>query len=131
MSNNNVTDILKKKREQKEAAQAAQAAQAAEDAVVSVEVEGDLPERAAQIGDVVLLTWGDPQLVGGPTFDVALIVTLTDPKTGRVNGQMVSDPTMQGMDQRGRPIALPPMVPMANVPYASTPRALTWRHKGA
>ena len=123
----NVTDILKKKRE-REAAQA-EAAQV-DDTPLAVEVEGDLPERPAQIGDTVLLTWGDPQLVGGPTFDVTLIVTLVDAKTGRVNGQMITDPTMQGMDQRGRPVPLAPIVPVANVPHAATPRPLTWRHRG-
>jgi hypothetical protein len=126
-SNSNVSDLLKKKREREQAKVEAEA----EVAPVSVEVDGDLPEKAAQIGDVVLLTWGDPQLVGGPTFDVTLVITLTDPANGRVNGQMITDPTMQGMDARGRPVPLAPIVPVANVPYSSTPRPLTWRHKGA
>lgn len=99
---------------------------------IAVEVDGDLPEKLPEVGDVVLLSWGDPQLIGGPLIPIPLIVTLMDPATGRVNGQMITDPTMQGMDPRtGRSIPLPGIAPVANVPYANPPRALTWRHRGA
>jgi hypothetical protein len=121
----NLASVLKKKKASEE-----QAPDAAGSAGIAIEVDGDLPEKSPRIGDVVLLSWGDPQLVGGPMIAVPLIVTLTDPATGRVNGQMITDPTMQGMDPRtGRSIPLPGIAPVANVPYANPPRPLTWRHQ--
>ena len=118
----NVSDLLKRKAD-KQAAKT-------EEVGVAVEVEGETPESAAEVGEIVLMTWGNPQLVGGETIEIPLIVTLVDPQSGRVNGQMICDPTMQGMDPRtGRPVAMPPVVPVANVPYAATPRAMTWRHR--
>lgn len=117
---NNVKDLLKKKAErQREAASS-----------IAIEVDGEVPEKAPRIGDLVLLTWGDPQLVGGPLIDIAFILTLVDPTTGRVNGQMLTDPTMKGMDPRtGEAVSLPPIVPMGNVPYSATPKAMTWRYR--
>lgn len=121
---NNVSDLLKKKAEKK-------AAEAQPDSI-AVEVEGELPERAARVGDTVLMTWGNPQLVGGDTIEIPLIVTLSDPSTGRLNGQMICDPTMQGMDPRsGRPVQMPSIVPVANLPYSVSSRAMTWRHREA
>ena len=120
MSKDNVRDILKKKAEQRET----------EAEGMVVEVHGDLPERAARVADVVLLTWGDPSLVNSPTIEIPFIVTLSDPATGRVNGQMVCDPTMQGRDPRTfQQIQMPPIVPVANVPYSATPRPITWRFR--
>ena len=123
MSNpTNVKDLLKKKVEKEK--------EKAADPAVAVEVDGDIPERAPRIADLVVLTWGDPQLVGGPLIDIPFIITLADPKTGRVNGQMITDPTMQGMDPRtGRAIPLPGIAPVANIPYSATPKALTWRYR--
>lgn len=124
MSNSNVSDILKKRKDKA-------VEPPPEAGGIAVEVDGELPATAAKVGDIVVLTWGDPTLIGGPTFPIPMIVTLTDEKTGRINGQMVTDPTMQGMDPRtGRSIPLPPVVPVANVPYSDTPRAMTWRHRG-
>lgn len=119
----NVTEILKKRKDK-------EPLQADPEAGIAIEVEGELPEVSAKVGDLVILTWGDPQLVGGPTFPIPLIVTLVDDKSGRVNGQMITDPTMQGMDPRtGRAISLPSVIPVANVPFAAEPRAMTWRHR--
>lgn len=118
----NVSDLLKKKAEKKVAEETTEA--------IAVEVEGEQPEQQARVGDVVLLTWGDPREIGGATISIPLIVTLVDEKTGRVNGQMITDPTMQGMDPRsGRPVPVPSVVPVGNVPYSSTPRAMTWRYR--
>jgi len=119
----NVADLMKKKAEKKVAVEQEQEAMA-------IEVEGDMPEKIARVGDIVLLTWGDPNMIGTPMFDVALVVTLADPKTGRLNGQMITDPTMQGMDPRsGRPVPIPSVVPVANVPFSATQRPMTWRHR--
>lgn len=117
----NVTELLKKKAEKRVER---------EEVGVAVEVEGEAPEKAASVGEVVLLTWGNPMEIGSNTIEIPLVVTLVDPTSGRVNGQMICDPTMQGMDPRsGRPVTMPPIVPVANVPYAATPRAMTWRHR--
>ena len=119
----NVSDLMKKKAEKR--------ARETEEVGVAVEVEGgELPAKAAQVGEIVLLTWGNPMEIGGSTITIPMIVTLVDEQSGRLNGQMICDPTMQGMDPRsGRPVAMPPIVPVANVPYAATPRAMTWRHR--
>jgi hypothetical protein len=119
----NVTEILKKRKDSKPI-------EADPDAAIAVEVEGEIPEREAKVGDIVLMNWGDPQLIGGPTITIPLIVTLSDPKSGRLNGQMISDPTMQGMDGRtGRAMQMPPVIPVANVPYSAEGRAMTWKHR--
>jgi len=98
--------------------------------MLAVEVAGEFPHVMPEVGDIVLLPWGDPQLVGGPTFDAPLLVTLIDPQTGRINGHMVCDLTMQGIDSRsGRPMAMPATVPMGNLPFSLTRRPLTWRPK--
>lgn len=119
----NVTELLKKKAEKRAAS--------LESDKLEIEVTGDVPEHAARVGDIVVLTWGDPNLVNSPTIEIPLIVTLLDPQSGRVNGQMICDPTMQGMDAKGRPTQMPSIVPVANVPYAAEPRPLTWRHREA
>lgn len=119
----NVTEILKKRKDSKPI-------EADPDAAIAVEVEGDMPEQEAKVGDIVLMHWGEPNLIGGPTIPIPLIVTLTDPKTGRINGQMIADPTMQGMDPRtGRSVQMPPVIPVANVPYSAEGRAMTWKHR--
>ena len=73
MSKNNVSDLLKKKAEKREQVQ--------DEVGVAVEVEGETPERAAKVGEIVVLTWGDPQTIGGSTIEIPLIVTLADPQT--------------------------------------------------
>lgn len=118
MAKSNVTELLKKQAKKQEVEG------------VAVEVEGEVPAKAARVADLVILTWGDPNLVGGQTIEIPMIVTLSDPASGRINGQMICDPTMQGMDPRsGRPVQMPSVVPVANVPYSETPRPLTWRFR--
>lgn len=132
MASSNVSDLLKRKAEKEKAKAEREAEASQEEGTFAVEVEATgMPERPARVGDIVVLTWGDPTLIGSPTIEIPLIVTLADAQSGRVNGQMVCDPTMQGADQRGRPVQMPSVVPVANVPYALEPRPLTWRHREA
>ena len=127
---NNVKDLLKRRNEMQEAKQAKQAKQPAPQKSIAIEVEGEAPEIAPEVGDIVILAWGDPKLVGGPLVDIPMVVTLADPQSGRLNGEMILDPTMQGMGPDGRPAQMPPIAPVANIPHSKEPRAMTWRHSG-
>lgn len=119
----NVKSLLEQKAKKKqEATEAPIQAQA-------VEVEGEVPDTVPKVGDIVLVSWGNPVLIGSPIVTIPCIVTHVL-ATGRLNGQMFFDPTSEGVDPAsGRPVSLPPVAPIANVPYSKTPRALTWRSR--
>lgn len=121
---NKVKSILEKKA-QKEAAAAPQ------QQAVAIEVDSkDVPVGLPKVGDFVFVAWGDPNLIGAPLLDLACLVTHAQ-ENGRINGHLFFDPTSTGMDPRtGREIAMPPMAPVANLPYSKTRRALTWRYRG-
>lgn len=118
---NNVAKFMKRKLEKERQAKSNQAGH------IAFEVEGEEPARQPYIGELVRLHWGDPNLVGAPVIPLTLIVT-TVGAGGRVNGQAFTDPAMSGVGQDGRPISLPPLIPMGNLPFAREPRAMTWQH---
>lgn len=89
-------------------------------------VDGEVPTRWATTGDVVIVCWGDPSLVGGELIDLPAIVTRGE-SNGRMNAQCVVDPGAVGAGADGRPAAMPPLLPIANCPYSKERRALTWR----
>lgn len=128
---NNVKDLLKRRNEAQEKQQATrkQQSQGAEGVAIEMD-DGDLPQIMPEPGDVVVLSYGDPSLIDMPLVDIPVIVTLVDAKNGRLNGQMILDPSMQGMGPGGRPVQMPPVAPVANVPHSAKPRAMTWRHHG-
>lgn len=97
---------------------------------VTVEVDGDLPEFFPEIGTVVLVSWGDPNLVNSETTTVPMVVTGCTGE-GRVFGQVFTDPRLVGMGPDGRPQAVPSTFPVQNLPYSAEPRPLTWRHTPA
>jgi hypothetical protein len=97
---------------------------------VTVEVDGDLPEFFPEVGTVVLVSWGDPNLVGSETTTVPMVVTGCTGE-GRVFGQVFTDPRLVGMGPDGRPQAVPSTFPVQNLPYSDEPRPLTWRHTPA
>lgn len=97
---------------------------------VTVEVDGDLPEFFPEIGTIVLVAWGDPNLVGGETTTLPVLVTGCTIE-GRVFGHVFTDPRLVGMGPDGRPQAVPPTFPVQNLPYSTEPRPLTWRHTPA
>ena len=53
-------------------------------------VDGEVPTRWATTGDVVIVCWGDPSLVGGELIDLPAIVTRGE-SNGRMNAQCVVD----------------------------------------
>jgi hypothetical protein len=97
---------------------------------VTVEVDGDMPEFFPEIGTVVLVAWGDPNLVNSETTTVPMVVTGCTGE-GRVFGQVFTDPRLVGMGPDGRPQAVPSTFPVQNLPYSKEPRPLTWRHTPA
>ena len=120
-----VRNLMRKKlRNEKKAADKAKAKEQAE--VQAFEVEGEVPAEVPTVGSIVQINWGDPSLVGADLICMPMIVTLIDQKNGRINGQMVTDPTMTGMGQGGKVIPLPPLIPIGNVPYSKERRAMTW-----
>lgn len=117
-----VRNLMRKKlREEKKEQEKSQEKQ-----VQAFEVEGETPNQNPVVGQIVQITWGDPTLIGGDTFKMPLIVTLVNDKSGRINGQMVTDPTMTGMGPGGKPVPLPPLIPIGNIPYNESRRPMTW-----
>ena len=88
-------------------------------------VDGELPEKAALIGDTVMLCYGDPQLIDSPNFYLPAIVTNSMPG-GRVNIQAFFDVFLKGSAPDGRPVNLPSVAGFGNVPYNREAKTLTW-----
>jgi D-alanyl-D-alanine carboxypeptidase len=123
---NKVKSILEKKA-QREAKATKEIREIQGEAAVEVE-STEVPQRKPLAGDVVFVSWGDPVLIGGQLTDVVCIITHV--QEDRVNGNLMFDPTATGMDPRtGQEVRMPSIAPIANVPYSSNPRALTWRFR--
>lgn len=92
-------------------------------------VEGEAPVRMPRHGETVEFTWADPMMVGAPQMNLGFIVSMANPasKDGRINGWVVMDPTMQVADQMGRPMQVPPLIPVANAAYSRERKPMTWR----
>lgn len=95
-------------------------------------VEGEAPIRLPRPGETVEFTWADPAMVGAPKLTLGLLVSLVlaGSKDGRVNGWVIMDPTMQMSDPQGRPVQVPPLVPVGNAAYSREPKPMTWRFHG-
>lgn len=97
---------------------------------VARELPQDLvvPEQLPRPGDRVVFVYGDTNLVGSPKIEMLMFVTSAS-KNGLVNGYMMPDPAM-GLQQHGpggRPVPLPPLMPVAQAPYSPRVRGkLTW-----
>jgi hypothetical protein len=89
------------------------------------EVDGDLPKVPANIGDTVMLCYGDPLLIDSGTVYMPAMVT-NGMAQGRVNVQAFFDVFLRGSDSQGRPVQMPPVGGFGNVPYSRTRKALTW-----
>jgi hypothetical protein len=98
----------------------------------SFSVEGEAPVRVPHVGEAVEFTWADPTLVGSPQLTLGFFVSLVIPssKDGRINGWCLMDPTMQMADPHGRPVQVPPMIPVANAAYSRERKPMTWRFHG-
>ena len=95
-------------------------------------VTGDAPDRMPHAGESVEFTFSDPTMIGSPKFDLGMFVSKAYPETedGRVNGWVLMDPGMQIMGPNGRPVQVPPLVPVGNVPYCREHKPMTWRYHG-
>lgn len=95
-------------------------------------VEGESPVRLPHVGESVEFTWADPTLVGSPQLTLGFLVSLVIPnsKDGRINGWCLMDPTMQMADPHGRPVQVPPLVPVGNAAYSRERKPMTWRYHG-
>lgn len=95
-------------------------------------IEGSAPAWQPHAGEVVEFVWADPALVGSPQLVLGFLVSrvIPDSKDGRVNGWCIMDPTMQLSDPHGRPVQVPPLVPIVNAAYSRERKPLTWRFRG-
>ncbi len=93
---------------------------------ISVQVDGDTPPFAPSVGDVLIVSWGDPNLIDGQLVELPMILTSLL-QGGRVCGQIVTDPQLVGMGPGGQQQRLPVTIPVVNIPFSATPRAMTWR----
>lgn len=95
-------------------------------------VQGEAPERVPHVGQTVEFTWADPTMIGSPKMDLALFVSkvAADSEDGRLNGWVLMDPSMQMADRSGRPVQVPPLIPVGNVPYSRDRKPMTWRFHG-
>jgi len=111
---------IAKQQEQREEVQSSQYA-----------VDGEKPSRLPRPGEVVVITWADPNVIGSPKLSLGLLVSLPtqgNEAEGRVNGWVVMDPTMSMPGPQGRPVQVPALIPVANVAYSKEPKPLTWRY---
>lgn len=116
-----------------EALKAKKAKQEAEEAEIQqFTVQGEAPDRVPHVGQTVEFTWADPTLVGSPKLDLAMFVSkvLVDSQDGRLNGWVLMDPSMQLAGPNGRPVQVPPLVPVGNVPYSRERKPMSWRFHG-
>ena len=113
------------KRQEKRKAQEAQEAQ-----VSQFSIEGEEPVRFPRAGETVEFTWADPAMIGAPALQLGFFVSqaLKRSKDGRINGWVLMDPTMQMADAHGRPVQVPPLVPVANTAYSKERKPMTWRY---
>lgn len=88
-------------------------------------IDGELPDNPAMIGDIVMLCYGDPNLIDSPTFYLPAIVTNAMPG-GRVNIQAFFDVFLKGAAPNGQPVSLPSAAGFGNVPYNREAKTLTW-----
>lgn len=96
-------------------------------------VEGERPPRLPRPGECVEILWGDPNIVGGPTYTLGLFVSMPTPGSeGRVNGWVLMDPSMTMPHPKlvGQSVQVPPLVPVGNVGYSKERKPLTWRFHG-
>lgn len=110
---------LKAKRQEKEEAQ-------------QFAVEGEAPDHLPHVGQSVEFCWADPTMIGTPKLALGLLVSkvATDSEDGRLNGWVIMDPSMQMPDSQGRPVQVPPLIPVGNVPYSRERKPMTWRFHG-
>lgn len=92
-------------------------------------VEGEAPVRMPRHGETVEFTWAEPMMVGAPQMHLGFLVSFVMPNTkdGRVNGWCVMDPTMQTSAPDGRPMQVPPLIPVVNAAYSKERKPMTWR----
>ncbi len=88
-----------------------------------LEVPAELPAR----GSTVIFVYGNPQAIGAPLVDMVTIVTRTTDQ-GLITGWAFTELGMTAAGPDGRPVALPPMIPVGNLPYSSKPKPLTWHY---
>lgn len=107
----------------------AEAAEVSKAQVTQFAIEGESPVRMPRHGETVEFTWAEPQMIGAPQMHLGFLVSYVvgNSKDGRVNGWVVMDPTMQTADHLGRPVQVPPLIPVANAAYSRERKPMTWR----
>jgi hypothetical protein len=113
-----IVDILRKKNEVRQ-----QAGMTTMEVPAQLELVEVLPKR----GSMVIMTYGDPNIIGGNTVEmVTLVVDCSE--EGLVTGWAFTQMGMTAAGPRGQPVALPPLIPVGNLPYNSKGAKLSWRY---
>ena len=86
----------------------------------------ELPKKFPDITDWVIYWWGDPTVQASPSIPIQMKVTSGIPQTGQISGIAFFDPGTQLVDAEGKPLQVPPLMPVPMVPYSPEGRKLTW-----
>ena len=89
-------------------------------------LEANKPEIIPPVGSIVRFYYGDPMLLNAPVVELPAVVTSCD-KWGRINGWGWVDPGMTAMGPDGKPVRVPPMIPIGQSSYHPDGEKLTWR----
>jgi hypothetical protein len=71
-------------------------------------------------------------MIGTPKIQLAMFVSsvVANSPDGRLHGWILMDPSMTMPGPNGRPVQVPPLIPVGNVPYSRAHKAMTWRFHG-
>lgn len=89
-------------------------------------LQASKPEVMPTVGSIILFYYGDPVLINSPVVELPAVVTGVD-EWGRINGWAWVDPGATAVGPDGRPVRVPPMIPLGQVAYSDSGQKLTWR----
>ena len=92
-------------------------------------LQANKPEIMPMVGSLIRFYYGDPVLLNSPVVELPAVVTTVD-EWGRINGWAWVDPGATAVGPDGRPVRVPPMIPLGQVPYSNDGEKLTWRWAG-
>ena len=115
-----IAQMLRKKNEEKK-----------NEGVTTMELpkELEVPDPLPSRGEMVIFTYGDPNIVGSGTVEMVTLVTACTDE-GLVTGSAFTQMGMTAAGPGGRPVPLPPLIPVGNVPYSSESKKLSWKYDG-
>lgn len=89
------------------------------------------PSKIPFMGAQVIFMYGNPHAIASPTVPMSAIVTSMGSLDGRiVHGRAFTDPGVSGTTPEGKPIEVPPVIPMIGAKYSTSGAKLTWHWRG-